>query len=241
LGYVFNAVGLSGPGIQSLIERGFWECIERPFFVSLAAVKETTIEQLGEIKRMVEILRPNIIFYDRRLGVQLNISCPNVEEKDPSEGDIKDLTGRTLGMLEIVHSLGLPVDLKINVSMPIEVIKAVEHSGLCDMITLSNTIKYGTKNTQIDWRAVEPSPLAHLGGGGLSGSIILSSVLKRIAQLRNEGVKMFIKGSGGVMSASDVDLMREAGADAIEIASVLMLRPWRVAGIVQRSKIVFAK
>jgi len=41
------------------------------------------------------------------------------------------------------------------------------------------------------------------------------------------------------MHSDDVDKMKEAGANAIEFATVAMLRPWRVKKIIKRANEIF--
>jgi len=57
--------------------------------------------------------------------------------------------------------------------------------------------------------------------------------------LRLEGVRMPIKASGGITSVKRVRLMKTAGADAIEIATVLIVRPWRVKAILKCAEKIF--
>jgi len=81
--------------------------------------------------------------------------------------------------------------------------------------------------------------LAEFGGGGLSGALIFPLVLYKIQDLRFEGIKMPIKASGGISSPKKVRIVKRAGADAIEIGTVLMLRPLRVWWILRRAEKIF--
>ena len=46
-------------------------------------------------------------------------------------------------------------------------------------------------------------------------------------------MKTPIVGGGGILSVRDAFDMLDAGANAIELGSVSILRPWRVAGIIR--------
>jgi dihydroorotate dehydrogenase len=236
-GAVLNSVGLSGPGAQSLIYEQKWQYIEKPFFISFMALKDNAIGRLYETRQFVDMLKKELPYFYAPIGLQINVSCPNTNH------DTKELSKEALDILKVASELGVPLDLKINIFMRSDTVKAIEDSGLCDMITISNTIPFGTPGVGIDWNKFGKggiSPLKDIGGGGLSGAPILPCVLKRISELRRDGIKMLIKGSGGIMTASDVDKMKSAGANAIEIGTVLMLRPWRALAIIKRSKQIFS-
>jgi len=246
-GAVLNAVGLSGPGAENLFKREKWQAFKRPFFISFMASGERyieehgvitvkTIDKLKETNMFVDLLAEKLSCFDSPVGLQINVSCPNTKH------DTKQLAKEAINYLEVCAKLKLPIDLKINVLMQTEIVREIEASGLCDMLTLSNTIPYGTSNLGIDWSKFsrKDSPLANMGGGGLSGPPIFQTVLRRIRELREAGISMFIKGSGGISKVDDVDRMKLAGANAIEIGTVLILRPWRALDIVNRAKNVFS-
>ncbi len=137
----------------------------------------------------------------------------------------------------------MPLLLKINATLPpVLVGEIAAHSG-CAGIICSNTIPWGQLPDQIDWKGLfgsPTSPLADLGGGGLSGAPLLPIVAAWITEARTMGVTVPIVGGGGILSAGDVDVMHKAGATAIELGSVSILRPWRVASIIRRAHEVFA-
>lgn len=234
-GSALNAVSLSGPGARALFEKGIWQERKKPFLISFMATADSVEDRLCEAEQFVEMFEEYLPNFHAPVGLQINVSCPNTKH------DTQDLSAEALHMLSITSKLNIPLDLKVNIFMPTKTIKEIQRSGLCDTLTLSNTIPFGSENAGIDWKKEFPngSPLKKFGGGGLSGQLILPSVLGRIKELRKEGIKMFIKGSGGIMSVADVDAMKEAGANAIEIGTVLMLRPWRVPAIVKRAEHIF--
>jgi dihydroorotate dehydrogenase (NAD+) catalytic subunit len=135
--------------------------------------------------------------------------------------------------------LEIPVILKVNVLTPIEAIIKIADSGLCDAITVSNTIPWGQLPELIDWKGIfgtDESPLKHLGGGGLSGYPLLPIVAEWIYQAKNQGISIPIIGGGGILKRSDVGTLFAIGADAISIGSVAILRPWRIRGIIEWAK-----
>jgi len=233
-GVILNAVGLSGPGAQALLDTNRWQKISKPFFISFMAVGDTPEQRIEETRKFVDLLFDRLKEFKANIGLQVNISCPNTKHSTA------DLANEALTILSLVAKLKIPIDLKVNILIGKDVVKEIEASKLCDCLTLSNTIPYGTSG--INWENIfggARSPLNHLGGGGLSGKVILPLVVKKIIDLRSGGVSLPIKGSGGILSVADVTQMKEAGANAIEIGSVLILRPWQAKAIINYANKIF--
>ncbi|MFZ4632116.1 MAG: hypothetical protein ACOYL8_02830 [Patescibacteria group bacterium] len=240
-GIVLNAVGLSGPGAKKLFAAGIWQKIEKPFFISFMPVAVNGIARLEEVKRFVELCKEELYKFKAPVGIQVNLSCPNTERKIDSTEDT-ELESETFSILEEFSKLNVPIDLKVNVFFSIRLLWKLEQALLCDVITVSNTIPFGHGAEEIDWMSLFPkgeSPLQKYGGGGLSGQAILPIVLRRIKQIRSAGIQLPIKGGGGIMRAHDVNRMKLAGANAIEFATVAMLRPWRIKWIIKRAQEIF--
>jgi dihydroorotate dehydrogenase (NAD+) catalytic subunit len=169
-----------------------------------------------------------------RVGLQVNFSCPNVNLRtDQLVAEV----GSILGAFRESNVLGVPVIAKFSAATPVgDVVKACHMSRDCDGISVSNTIPWGKLPDRIDWKGLfgsDESPLAHLGGGGLSGKPLLPIVRDWVLQARKLGFTKAIIGGGGILSQQDADVILDVGADAVELGSVAILRPWRVAGIVK--------
>ena len=105
----------------------------------------------------------------------------------------------------------------------------------CDAVCVSNTIPWGQLPEHIDWEdlfGTSESPLAHLGGGGLSGVPLLPLLVNWIKRARQVGLKKPLNAGGGILSKGNGDKVIDAGAESLFIGSVAFLRPWRVRGIV---------
>lgn len=228
-GFALNAVGLSGPGAEWLLKRGVWYEQERPFFVSFMSVAPTRSERTHELVKFVDLLSRHLPF-KAPVGLQLNFSCPNVGLEP------QHLVEEMHEALDIANILNIPLVPKISVTFPEDVILGLGDE-LYDALCLSNTIPWGQLPDRIDWRRLfgsEESPLARFGGGGLSGAPLLPLVVEKITRLRRRhNYQKPIIGCGGILSKKDADQMLDAGADAVELGSVSMLRPWRVRGIAQ--------
>lgn len=233
-GVVLNAVGLSGPGADCLIDK-WCEPDQNPgrngqWMVSFMSVAGTPEERVGEAKRFFEKL-PKLILDNGRIntGLQINLSCPNVG-LDPST--LVDEGRRTLDLAE---SLGVAVLVKLNALVPPKAAKALADHPNCDGLIVSNTIPWGKLPEEIDWKGLfgtTVSPLAHLGGGGLSGAPLLPIVAKWVFEARKAGLSKPIIGGGGILGYGDAERLLDVGADGVELGSVSILRPWRVRSII---------
>ncbi|OGI25776.1 MAG: hypothetical protein A3J76_00950 [Candidatus Moranbacteria bacterium RBG_13_45_13] len=232
-GVVLNSVGLSGPGANHLFSQGFWQKSREPFFISFMSVEATKEQRIEEAKIFARIFARELPSFSTRVGLELNISCPNTAHCSLS------LIDDAVDQLQPFSGLDIPKIIKVNALTPIEAIVRIAASGLCDAILVSNTIPWGQLPDKIDWRKIfgsTVSPLRHLGGGGLSGYPLLPIIGNWIFEAKEKGVSVPIIGGGGILRASDVDYLHANGADAVSIGTVAIIRPWRVKGIIERAR-----
>lgn len=229
-GIVLNAVGLSGPGAKALLKYDRWQRKTKPFLISFMAVGKTKKDRMEETQCFVSLLKEEMDFFCTKVvGLEINVSCPNTEHNSA------ELARETIGYLRIASSLKIPLVVKLNVLVSDETAKRIVDSGLCDAIDISNTIPWGQLSKRINWKDLFGSgisPLAHLGGGGLSGKPLLPIVAERIRNYRKAGITLPIIGGGGILTKNGVDVLKEAGANGVSIGVVSILRPWRVKGII---------
>lgn len=230
-GEMLNAVGLSGPGARKLFERGEWQERTEPFFLSFMTTKkgEEAVSQMREFNGM---LWWHMCYFRAPIGLQINLSCPNAGV------DLEEAARDACIALDIFAPLGIPLVLKFNVLISVDVVKKITEHPACDAILVSNTIPYG-KHASIDWYS-DVSPLAQYGGGGLSGAQLLSPVCEWIKLARKAGITKPINAGGGILCSADVDQVKKAGADGISIATAVTLRPWRLRSILERANEVFS-
>ena len=226
-GVVLNAVGLSNPGIVGMCylwhrQRGYGS-VGSPWMISIAAVGTEPGERAHEIRMIAATLQTAQL--QEPYAIQLNLSCPNTghdqeELLHEAEGFYADIRSRVRN----------PVLFKLNMLVKPDIALRLPGEGF----VVSNTLPWGTPG--VDWRGLfgsEISPLAHLGGGGLSGKPLLPMVCEWIKRARDAGITRPIIGGGGILSKRDADRVLASGASAIELGSVSILRPWRVAGIIK--------
>lgn len=226
-----NAVGLSNRGLAALIAEGSWQIREEPFFVSIMSIENTKEKRLGELKAMITELSNMQAYSTARFGLQINLSCPNTGHKT------SELLKEASGVLDIALPFNFPTMLKFSIaSAPYDAMLEIEPHPALDAICFSNGISWGWE--KIDWEKAwgsKKSPLAHLGGGGLSGDPLRPFVLSYICGLRWRGFKKHINGCGGILRPEHVDKYRDAGADSISFAAAAMLAPTQVQPIIQRA------
>lgn len=230
-GVMLNSVGLSNPGIGALFGTGKWQEREQPLWLSIMSLANTPQKRFDELRLMVEMISFVKDDFSAPFGLQINLSCPNTRH------DPRELMRESTQVLEIAASLGVPVMPKYSIaSAPIEAVMELEAHPGCDAICVSNTLPFGWQG--VDWQKAwgsKTSPLAKLGGGGLSGKVLCPLVCAWIGRLREAGFTKPINGGGGILCREDVDRYHEAGASSIFLGSVAVLRPWRVSGIIDHA------
>lgn len=238
-GAVLNAVGLSNPGVAPVL--GFWsrsydQLPVSPKMLSFMAVGSTPEQRLGEVRGFAHLIAAYLPedhpVRAAGLGIQLNISCPNAGLS------YQKIQRETREALDSLTFLGLPVLLKVSAVFSPELVRDMANHPACDGVVCSNSIPWGKLPSLIDWKGIfgsETSPLADLGGGGLSGAPILPICAAWVKALRNTGYRKALVGGGGILSRADATKMISSGADAIDVGSASILRPWRVRGIIHRA------
>lgn len=201
-GGVVNAVGLTNPGIE-------WWC--REVGPKVDSKKISLVASIfGEPGELVEMTR---ILNDFDLvGLEINASCPNTET------DILLNTARVIASCEAVKKNSrLPLILKISVTHDAERI-AKEVGDFVEAFSINS----------VPWEIVFPnyqSPLAKLGGSGVSGKIAQPFTWKLVRKLADLTSVPAIGPS--VWDFDDLEKVRNLGAKAVSFGSVFMYRPWR--------------
>lgn len=229
-GVMLNAVGLSNPGLEALLDRNEWQGRNEPFLISLMPMADSSEGRLDEMKQMIHMISLRASSFRAQFGLQINFSCPNTKHKPAS------LVKESASIIEAAAVLGVPIMPKYGItSTPFEAIMELEKHPSCDAICVSNTFPYDWNMFgEAIWGKSE-SPLVKFNyqSGGISGSLLLPWVTDWIRTLRKMGFTKPINGGGGIMTKQDVKHYYDAGASSVFLGSVVPLRPWRVRGIIQ--------
>jgi dihydroorotate dehydrogenase (NAD+) catalytic subunit len=210
---VLNAIGLQNIGVEAVIrdKAPEWATWSVPVLVNVSG--NTVADYEYVVSRLDGV--PGIA------GIELNISCPNVDQggvvfgSDPRSAQEVTVAARRCTELPLV------VKLSPNVSDITSVAAAVEEAG-ADAISLVNTV-YGMA---VD-REGRSTSLAN-GSGGLSGPAIKPLALYLVYQAAQQ-VSVPIVGMGGILTWQDAAEFLLAGASAVAVGTALLIDPtcWR--------------
>jgi len=196
-----NAVGLTNPGIDWWIRT----CYPRMRRMELRTIVSVFSETVEEAHQFAEKLRPLTLD-----AIEFNASCPNVEHCST--------VSHNLAIGAALAGAGHPLILKVGYDQPyVELAQALE--GVVEAVHAINAVP---------WRMVfpdKPSPLAKLGGGGVSGEPIRPMVREAVANLVRHTSLPVIAG-GGIYSLSDLEALWDLGARAFAIGTLFLRAPW---------------
>lgn len=247
-GVMLNAVGLSGPGTKSVLERNIWQQFSQPFMISFMSIAKDTDERIGvelrlqEFEEFIKLLATHQFL--ARMILQINVTCPNVGAAVKSHSlFLRECEGYLT--LITKYMSGLQVIFKINVYTDVETMVTLQTHPQFAGVCISNTLPWATltrwqQTLYFPWSIFTgKSPLHRFGGGGLSGKPLLPLVEDWVRKARRAGFEEHINAGGGILCPNDVNQLRYAGADSISIGSVAVLRPWRMQEIIKRAHDVF--
>lgn len=215
---MLNSIGLQGPGIDAFLEN------DVPWLVSQNA--RIIISIAGENVEEFSILARRLRSVPGIAAVEVNISCPNVENRglvfacDPDASRaVVDGVRRTLG-----GELPIIVKLSPDVTDITEIARSVVSAG-ADALSLINTLLGMAINTE----TMRP----HLAGrtGGLSGPAIRPVAVRTIYQVHQALPKIPILGMGGVRTGRDALELILAGASGVSVGTATFSNPKAVINV----------
>jgi dihydroorotate dehydrogenase (NAD+) catalytic subunit len=205
---MLNAIGLANPGIERFLS----EYLPRlaglglPLWVSVGGFAATDFADLcGKLDGRAEVA-----------VIELNLSCPNVDE-------VPESVAETVALARAATSKPLYAKLSPAATEVADTARAAEASG-ADGLSLVNTIK----GLALDERTLRPT-LAR-GAGGLSGPALRPIALAAVFECRR-ATKLPIVGMGGVTTGRDVLDLLAAGANDVAAGTILFADPCAPARI----------
>jgi len=211
---MLNAIGLQNPGIDAVIDKyaPIWETWQTPVLVNI--VGET-------VKEFVQ-LASNLEGVPGIAGIEVNVSCPNLQEGGAVFGDSPEAVTNVTAAVRSATTLPLIVKLSPNSGDVRPTALAAAAAG-ADAISLINTIT----GMGIDIASRRPT-LAN-GTGGLSGPAIKPIALRMVYEVARELRTAFphvpIIGIGGIRTPEDALEFLMAGASAIQIGTINFVNP----------------
>lgn len=206
---MLNAIGLENVGLEQFRDeklphlQKYETCLIVNFFG----------ETVREYTEMAEQLSP----LDRIDALEMNISCPNVEEGGLAFSSNPQIVEQVVKAVRPVTQKFLIVKLSPNVTDICEIAQAAEAAG-ADAVSLVNT--YVGMELDIDTR----KPFLANGSGGLSGPAIKPIALNMVYQVTRK-VNIPVIGIGGIRTAEDALEFLMAGASAVQVGTANFFDP----------------
>ncbi len=212
-----NSIGLENVGLDNYITDKLPRLRDRGVgvIVSIAA------ELAEEFVEFAEKLAP----LDGYQGVELNLSCPNIDEEALDHGRNPEFVEEITRIVKTrLPERALLVKITPNVTDIAAVARAAEAGG-ADGISAVNTI------VGVDFDLDSGRPIFDRGSGGYSGPGILPIALQKVWEVA-QAVSIPIMGIGGISSIEDARKFFIAGASAIQVGTALFVDPELTMNIV---------
>jgi dihydroorotate dehydrogenase (NAD+) catalytic subunit len=215
---MLNSIGLQGPGVDLFLENDI------PWLASQGA--RTIVSIAGETVDDYAVLARRMRNLPGVVGIEVNISCPNVENRgmvfscnpDTARAAIEAVRRNIGGELPIIAKLSP------DVTDIVAIAKAVSDAG-ADGVALINTLL----GMVIDTNLMLPK-LAQKTGG-LSGPAIRPVAVRAVYQVRAALPHLPILGMGGITNGRDAFEFILAGASAISVGTATFGNPSAVMSV----------
>lgn len=215
---MLNSIGLQGPGIDAFLANDVPWLLEQGSRVIVSIAGETIDEY--------SVLARKIRSTSGISAVEVNISCPNVENRGMVFATDCDTSARVIDGVRKIIGGEIPILAKLtpDVTNIADVARSVVNAG-ADGVALINTVL----GMVINLDTMRP----HLGGktGGLSGPAIRPIAVRAIYQVREALPNLPILGMGGVSSGRDALELILAGASGVSIGTASFGNPTAIIDI----------
>lgn len=215
---MLNSIGLQGPGIDAFLAN------DVPWLLSQNA--RVIVSIAGETVDEYAVLARKIRSTAGISAIEVNISCPNVENRGMVFAADCDTTARVIDGVRKVIGGEIPILAKLtpDVTDIVSVARSAVDAG-ADGLALINTVL----GMVINLDTMRP----HLGGrtGGLSGPAIRPVAVRAIYQVRDAFPQIPILGMGGVASGRDALELILAGASGVSVGTASFGNPTAIISI----------
>lgn len=203
---MLNSIGLENKGVDYFLKIAipYLENYETPVIVNIS---ENCIENFVEVSKRLSIDRVN--------GLEINISCPNVDGEGMLFGKDPTATYDVVKAVREATDKPLIVKLTPNVGDIVEIAKSAYDAG-ADALSMINTLvgmafDINTRKAKIHGNGS--------GIGGLSGPCIKPVGIACVNQVYESGIPIPIVGIGGIMTGDDAIEYILAGATAVGVGT----------------------
>lgn len=207
---MLNAVGLQGPGVAQ------WMADELPALLRTGATVVASIwgRSVEDYRRAAELLADAP---DQVVAVEVNLSCPNVEDRSAMFAHSAHATETAMAATE---GCGRPrwAKLSPNAGDLLPIVDAAVRGG-AEAVTLVNTVM---------GMAIDPATRTYRlgnGGGGLSGPAMHPVAVRAVHDVAADRPEVAIVGAGGVTDGATAAELIVAGAAAVQVGTATFADP----------------
>jgi dihydroorotate dehydrogenase (NAD+) catalytic subunit len=215
---MLNSIGLQGPGIDAFLAH------DLPWLISQGS--RVIVSIAGETSDEYGVLARKLRASSGISAIEVNISCPNVENRGLVFAADSDASCRVIDSVRKVIGGEIPIIAKLtpDVTDIAKIAEGVVNSG-ADALALINTVL----GMVINLDTMKP----HLGGktGGLSGPAIRPIAVRAIYQVHSALPNVPILGMGGVASGRDALELILAGASGVSVGTASFGNPTAIISI----------
>lgn len=210
---MLNAVGLQNPGVSAWVSQALPRIPDD--VTVIASLWGRTVDQYAKAARLLLAAVPRIA------AVEVNVSCPNLEEANEMFAHSATATHAVISAVATeLEGSGLPIFAKLSPNtweVP-SIAQAACNAGATGL-TLVNTVM----GLEID---IESGTAAlGRGAGGLSGPAIKPIAVRIVAEVHRTLPDVPIIGTGGVASGLGAVEMLMAGASAVGVGTASFVDP----------------
>ncbi len=206
---MLNAIGLANVGLETFITEKVPFLEKQPTKIIVNVAGSKLSEYVEVCSRLNDI--------DSIDMIELNISCPNVDEGGMEFGADPVMTEKSLKAVKNVFKRPIIAKLSPNVTSIVEIAKAAEQGG-ADAFSVINTL-LGMAVDAETWQTKITN-----NKGGLSGPAIKPVALQMVNAVYSNS-SLPIIGIGGIRSTEDVIEFLLCGATAVQIGTGLFVEP----------------
>lgn len=217
---MINSIGLQGPGIEAFVTTDLPWLMQAGARVIVSIAGNDPREFAAVAKTLVESQA-----FDACVGVEVNISCPNVANRGLVFACDPAATTEVIDRVRTHVPPGIPIFVKLSpdVTDIVQIARAAVHAGADALVMINTLLGLG-----IDPVALRPSVAGITGG--LSGPAIRPVALRAVWQVyaaMQAGVMppRPIVGVGGIRTGEDALTFLAAGASAVQVGTAIFNDP----------------
>jgi dihydroorotate dehydrogenase (NAD+) catalytic subunit len=209
---MLSSIGLQGPGVDAFLQR------DLPWLLSRGA--RTVVSIAGGSVREYAELASRLSDAAGVTAIEINISCPNVEDRGQVFACQPDAAARVVDAVRRCARYEIPVFAKLSADVTdiVAIARACVAAG-ADGLSMINTLR----GMVIDTQTLRPAVAGVTGG--LSGPAIRPVAVRCVWQVRQALPDVPIIGIGGVRTGRDALELILAGATMVGVGTAIFHDP----------------